>query len=62
MDPAKREPMLEDYVVAARRRMERASGQHEEMLAMFDGLTGCLSSIAGELALLRAAIDRQSNA
>ena len=62
MDTDKREPMLEDYVVAARGRMQRANGQGEEMLAMFDGLTGCLSSIAGELALLRAAIEKQSNA
>ena len=60
MDAANREPMLEDYVAAARLRMERAGGQHDEMLAMFDGLTGCLSSIAGELAMLRSAIEKHN--
>ena len=60
MDADKREQKLEDYVAAARRRMECANGQSEEMLAMFDGLTGCLSSITGELALLRAAIEKRN--
>jgi hypothetical protein len=60
VDALDREDKLEDYVAAARRRMERASGQNEELLALFDGLTGCLSSIAGELALLRNAIEKRN--
>ena len=60
MDALDRENKLEDYVMAARRRMERAGSQSEELLALFDGLTGCLSSIAGELALTRNAIEKRN--
>lgn len=44
---------LEEHLTAVRSRLVKSTGQGEEMLAMFDGITSCLAAIAAEVAMLR---------
>ena len=50
---------LQERLAIARTNLARANGQGEEMLAMFDGITSCLWTVAIEVAKLRAAIEEK---
>lgn len=50
---------LDQKLAVARSNLARANGQNEEMLAMFDGITSCLATVAIEVAKLRAAIEEK---
>ncbi|WJS98199.1 hypothetical protein [Novosphingobium humi] len=50
---------LEKQISNARSNLVRADGQNEEMLAMFDGITSCLATVAIEIAKLRVAIEEK---
>lgn len=54
--------ILEKHLEETRKRLSGAMGQNEEFLAMYDGLTACLSAIAAELAMLREDMKRRDDA
>ena len=53
---------LDDHLTNVRARLLKGGGQTDEMIALFDGLTSCLATIAAEVAMLRQDLKDRADA